>query len=211
MTPGSTSALFSDEVTRYAAGPDPTVSCAFTAALRVCMPPKATSKTVVSAVIRPFSPEAVAASWRRYVPGLTCTVVARNPAAAVLMASVTVVNFPSPRSTFTALALPARRPPESVALIDPATGAARLTTLPDDRSVMVVDWAPTVTIASVPEVAAPLTMSPREASADPPVMASCAALPSLVVANSRRPSLVKPARSDPPEAAVTMSVRAERE
>ena len=70
---------------------------------------------------------------------------------------------------------------------------------------------PNVMMASVPDSAVALALSPRAVSAVPPVMASFAALPSRVVASSSLPSLLKPALSDPPEAAVTSSARAERE
>ena len=97
VTPGSNplTVLVAD-VTVYAPGPVPTVSCASAASVSVTKPPTFALNPAASTFSPLFAPAVFAVSWKRYEFAPTCTAVAVTPAFAPLMFATTVARLPSP-------------------------------------------------------------------------------------------------------------------
>ncbi len=170
VTPGSRplTTLVADD-TVYAPTPVPTVSWASVAVVSVRNPPTFALNSDPATFAPCLAPVAFEPIWSRNVLSPTCTAVAVTPAFALLIAATTVARLPSPTETFLPVIVPARKPPENVAVIAPV--AALSTALPP-ASILVIVWSapPSIeTLPSVPRRAAPSMLSESVASAFPPV------------------------------------------
>src|SRR5262249_41266842 len=151
VTPGSTPlTVLVPDVTLYAPAPEPTVILASDAAVSSTSEPTELLNSLES-MLEPFNaPVVFELICSRYCPVPTCTAVAVTPAPEELMFDTTVASEPSPTLTLFAFTVPARNPPEIVALIAPAV-ELRTTLWPASMSLNTCSAAPsTCTLPSVP-------------------------------------------------------------